>query len=287
MAWGVDSEYGTLRDVLLCPPDYYEWLPLNAVAQHSLVAGGRADPQAVRREYRELEDALDTAGVRRHYLRSESHLRYQAYARDSSQMTPWGPLVTQMCKPERRGEYAPVLDFYAGLGCPAWRLANHGTIEGGDIAIIRPGLLAVGYTGTRTDLAGATQLARWFEAEGWEARLVPLPEHFLHLDVVFCMVAEGLAAGCTEVLEDDVQAWLAARGIRLLDASYREVMDLSCNLLALGEDRVISAAHSTRLNAALRAEGIAVLAPDLRLITRGGGGAHCLTMPLRRDPVGR
>jgi N-dimethylarginine dimethylaminohydrolase len=285
--WGVDSEYGRLRDVLLCPPDHYDWLPLNAVARASLATGQRPDPQAVRREWREFEDALEGAGVRRHHLTPEPHLGYQVYARDSSQMTPWGPVVTHMFKPMRQGEYAPVIAFYAALGCPVWRYANHGYLEGGDIAVIRPGLLAIGYTGTRTDLDGATQLRRWFEAEGWEVRLVPLDEHFLHLDVVFCMVEEGLAVGCTQVLDDGFQAWLGERGIRVIDTSYREVMDLSCNLLALGAGRVISARHGARLNAALRAEGIEVLDPELRLITRGGGGPHCLTMPLRRDPAGR
>jgi arginine deiminase len=285
--WGVESETGRLRDVLLCAPDHYEWLPLNAVARATLARGGRPDPQAVRREFGELEDALEGAGVRRHYLRPEPHLGNQVYARDSSQMTPWGPLVTHMFKPERQGEYAPVIQFYQALGCPIWRYANHGYVEGGDIAIIRPGLLAIGHTGTRTDLNGATQLARWFEAEGWAVRLVALDEHFLHLDVVFCMVNDGLAVGCTQVLDPDFVEWLAAHGIRVLDTTYREVMDLSCNLLSLGDDRVISARHSTRLNALLRAEGIAVLDPDLRVITRGGGGAHCLTMPLRRDALPR
>jgi len=283
--WSVDSEYGRLRDVLLCRPDHYDWLPLNAVAKASLSSGAHPDPQVVRREFREFEDALDQAGVHRHYLTPEPHLGYQIYTRDSSQVTPWGVLVTQMFKPMRRGEYAPVLDFYSRLGCPVWRHANHGTIEGGDIALIRPGLLAIGYTGTRTDFDGASQLKRWFEAEGWEVRLVPLDEHFLHLDVVFCMVEDGLAVGCSQVLEDGFLAWLRNHGIRVIDTTYREVMDLSCNLLAVGNARVISARHSARLNEALRAEGIAVLDPDLRLITRGGGGAHCMTMPLRRDPV--
>jgi N-dimethylarginine dimethylaminohydrolase len=283
--WRVDSEYGVLREVLLCAPDHYDWLPLNAVARASLASGARPDRQAVRREYRELEDALDQGGVQRHYLRAEPHLGYQVYTRDSSQVTPWGPVLTQMYRPERRGEYAPVLEFYAGHGCAFWRHANHGTVEGGDIAIIRPGLLAIGHTGTRTDIHGARQLAGWFEAEGWEVRLVPLDEHFLHLDVVFCMVEAGLAVACHQALDDGFLAWLAAHGIRTIEASYREAMDLSCNLLSLGGARVISARHSTRLNAALRAEGIEVLDPDLRLITRGGGGAHCMTMPLRRDGV--
>lgn len=283
--WGVDSEYGRLHDVLLCRPDHYDWFPLNAVARATIASGQKPDAAAVAREYREFEAALDQAGVRRHYLRPEPHLGTQIYTRDSSQMTPWGMLLTQLFMPMRRGEYAPVLAFYEGIRCKVWRHANRGTIEGGDIAVIRPGLLAIGYSGTRTDLAGAMQTQAWFEAEGWEVRLVPFDDHFLHIDVLFCMAAEGLAVGCTEVLDDGFVQWLAGHGIRLVDTTYREVMDLSCNLLALGDGRVLSAAHSRRLNAALRAEGLVVLDPDLRQITRGGGGAHCMTMPLRRGKV--
>jgi arginine deiminase len=33
----------------------------------------------------------------------------------------------------------------------------------------------------------------------------------------------------------------------------------------------------------LRAEGLAVLDPELSLFTLGGGGPHCLTCPLARD----
>ena len=285
--WGLDSEYGRLTDVLLCQPEHYGWWPINAVARAALATGARPDIQVVRREYREFEDALEGAGVRRHYLRTEPHLGYQIYTRDSSQMTPWGPMVTHMFKPMRQGEYAPAITFYEEIGCRIWRYANHGFIEGGDIAIIRPGLLAIGYTGTRTDHDGARQMAAWFEAEGWETRLVPLDEHFLHLDVVFCMVEAGLAVGCLQVLDEGFVDWLRAHGIRILDTTYREVMDLSCNLLALGDARVISAWHSARLNAMLKAEGIRVYDPDLRMITRGGGGAHCMTMPIRRERLAR
>jgi arginine deiminase len=48
---------------------------------------------------------------------------------------------------------------------------------------------------------------------------------------------------------------------------------------------VISPAHSTRLNAALRAEGVEVFDPELDEFARGGGSVHCMTMPLLRDPV--
>jgi arginine deiminase len=76
---------------------------------------------------------------------------------------------------------------------------------------------------------------------------------------------------------------LTARQVSILPASYAEVMAMSCNLLALGDDRVISPAHSTRINAALRAEGVTVFDPALDEFARGGGSVHCMTMPLRRD----
>ena len=60
-------------------------------------------------------------------------------------------------------------------------------------------------------------------------------------------------------------------------------MRLGCNILSLGSDRVISARGSRALNAALRAEGIEVIDPELSLFTAGGGGPHCLTCPLRRE----
>jgi N-dimethylarginine dimethylaminohydrolase len=60
-------------------------------------------------------------------------------------------------------------------------------------------------------------------------------------------------------------------------------MAMSCNILALGDNRVISPAHSTRLNAALREAGVTVFDPALNWFAQGGGSVHCMTMPLRRD----
>jgi arginine deiminase len=284
VTWTLDSETGVLRDVLLATPEHYAWQPTNSIARATLEAGSAYDHQRVQGQYRQMVDALETAGVTCHYLKLEPHLPYQVYTRDSSQVTPWGPVVTQLFRPQRRGEYASVIEFYQQHG-GVWRYATDGTLEGGDIHIIRPGLVLIGSSGERTNEAGARQFARWFEAEGWEARVEPFPEHFLHLDVIFCMAADGLAVACTEVLDDGLLDWLRGHRIKLIDVSYKEVMRMGCNLLALGGDRVLSPKHSARVNAALRAEGLTVLEPELDLLAAGGGSIHCMTMPLRRDPV--
>jgi N-dimethylarginine dimethylaminohydrolase len=184
--------------------------------------------------------------------------------------------------PQRRGEYAAVLEFHRrGF----WRYATAGTCEGGDVHVIRPGLLLVGHSGVRTDAAGARQLAGWFEAEGWSVRLQPFAEHFLHLDVLFCMARDDLAVCCLEVLGEDFGAWLSAHGIAVVEATYSEVMAMSCNLLSLGGGRVISPAHSVRINGELRARGLTVFDPPLDLFAAGGGSVHCMTMPLKREAL--
>lgn len=277
--WSVNSETGRLTDVLVCPPEYYRWIPANAVARRTLAAGEQPDRAALAAQHRELTDALAGAGITVHALPAEPHLPYMAYTRDSAVVTHRGPVLCQLQRPERRGEYAPVLDWHRGR---FWRKSSAGTLEGGDVHILRPGLAVVGASGGRTDAAGAAQFAGWLREEGWEVRVEPFDEHFLHLDVLFCMAAPGLAVACLDVLPEEFVAWLRGHGIRCVAVPYAAAMQLGCNVLALGGGRVVSARGSGALNSALRAEGLLVLDPELSLFTAGGGGPHCLTCPLAR-----
>jgi N-dimethylarginine dimethylaminohydrolase len=281
--FALTSETGHLTEVLVSPPDHYRWLPTNAIARRTLAAGG-AQPslQALAAQHAELVAALEQGGASVHVLPAAEHLPYMVYTRDSVVVTHRGPVLCQLERPQRRGEYAHLLDWHAARGSGFWRLSSAGTLEGGDIHILRPGLAVIGESGGRTDLAGAEQLAGWLRAEGWEVRIEPFDEHFLHLDVLFCMAAPGLAVACHDVLDPGFLAWLAGHGIRTIPVPYRDAMGLGCNILSLGRDRVISARGSRDLNAALRAEGLTVLDPELSLFTAGGGGPHCLTCPLVR-----
>ena len=123
------------------------------------------------------------------------------------------------------------------------------------------------------------------EAEGWEVRLAPIAEHYVHIDLMVSMLAPKLAAVCLDTTDEGIVDWLEAKKIEIVPVSYRDTMALGCNVMALGNERVFSAAHSKDLNAKLRAQGFAVYDPDVTMFTMGGGGVHCLSQPLRRDPV--
>ena len=53
-AWGVDSEYGRLLDVLLCPPDHFHWLPASAIARATLESGLVFSPDDARSQHAEM-----------------------------------------------------------------------------------------------------------------------------------------------------------------------------------------------------------------------------------------
>lgn len=282
--WFIDSETGELADVLLCPPEYYQWIPSNDIAIQTMANGGTIDRTALTEQFGELVSSLKDADVSCHFLKPHPDMPYQVYTRDSSQTTPFGTVVTRLMRKERVAEEGEIRSFYAPD--EIWKSCTKGHIEGGDIHIIRPGLLAVGVSGGRTDEAGAAEFISWFEEAGWTCRMIRFPEHFLHLDVIFTMVAENLAIAAVDCLADEDLDWFKANGIRLLPVTYKEAMrDMGCNVLALGKDRVISPHHSTRINSVLRAEGLTVFDPKLDQFSRGGGSVHCMTMPLRRKSL--
>ena len=65
---------------------------------------------------------------------------------------------------------------------------------------------------------------------------------------------------------------------------YAEAKNLGVNLVALGNGKVLSMKGASKLNQKMRALGFEVFEPDMSMFTLGGGGVHCLSQALRRDP---
>ncbi len=286
--WGVDCEYGVLRDALLGTVETFRWMEDNAefssVVRDTLRTGARFDAQLAARQHREMVDAYEDAGVTVHTLPQNEFTPYGVYARDSSFMTPYGAVICQLANPRRRGEYANTLRFYLENEIPVYELVSAGNFEGGDFNVIQPGCALIGYTGLRGEEVAARQVADWFEKEGWEIRFAPIDEFYVHIDLMVCMVAEKAAAVCVDTTDPGIVAWLEHKGIEIVPVSFRDTMALGCNVVALGNDRVLSTAASKDLNARLRALGFTVYDPEMTMFTQAGGGVHCMMQALRRDP---
>ena len=285
-AWGVDSEHGRLLDVLLCPPDNYRWLPTSAISRATVEGTRSFDPEVARAQHAELVSIYDGAGVRCHFLEPDPALPYQVFARDSSAMTPRGSIVTQLHQWWRRGEYAAVIRFLDAAGIPIRGMITAGALEGGDVMIVEPGAMLIGVGEERTQDVAARQLAGWMHEDGWEVRIEHIPSRYVHIDVLCAIVAEKLAAVCTDVVSASLASWLRDKGFELIEFSADDAFRVGGNAISLGGGRVLSSASGAELNEALRARGLEVFDPDLSMFTLGGGGAHCLGQALRRERVG-
>ena len=278
----MDSEYAELKEVLIGPMDHYSWKSGNAMSRRSMRLGRQFDKSVAQQQYQEMLDVYQHCGVKTHILEADEHLPYQIYARDSSVLTPWGPVITQMYSPWRRGEWVSVANFYQQQDIPLYDVITAGAFEGGDFMVLEPGVVLCGYTGERTSEAGLNQMKSWVEKEGWEFKAYQFDPYFLHLDVKFAMLSEKLAAVCTQAVEDELLDWLKARQIEIIDISYRSVLELGVNVVALGKDRVLIPKASEELVGKAKAHGLEVFAPDMSMFTSGGGGVHCMCQPLSR-----
>lgn len=279
--WTLPNETDTLTDVLLGSPAHLFHRATSSLSRKHL-REAPCNIQVAQAQHAELVDAYKHFNVNVHMLEAESELTMQVYARDSSVMTPYGAFITAMSQWWRRGENYAAIRAYEKLGIPIYDMVTAGTFEGGDFNVIEEGCVLIGCGEARTNEPGARQVASWFEAEGWEVRLAFIDEYYVHIDLMVVPIAEKLTAVCVACTEPAIVDWLKAKGHEIIDVPFQQTMELGCNMMALGNDRVIAPTSSTVLIENLKARGFEVAAVDTAEISKTGGGIHCMAQALRR-----
>ena len=294
--WGPVDEVGRLREVCMRAPGAAladigpDALDERAAA---LVAPDRQwywnhpeppDLARLRAEHDGLRALLEREGVTVRMLPEPArHLTKAIYTRDPFTLVRGGAIVGRMALRMRRGEEADVTRFLAGLGAPiAHTIAGAGMFEGGSLLRLAPGLVAYGLS-RRCDADGARQLAdvlRWLDIELIE---VPLTGYAFHLDGALALLDRDLALVRPELLPYTFLADLERLGFELLYADPDE--GWAVNLLALAPRRVVISDGVPRTAERLAAAGVEVLTLPYDEVHKNGGGIHCSTNELVRDPA--
>ena len=280
--WGFRNETDPLSDVLLGSPAHLFHRATSSLSRKHL-REAPCNIQLAQAQHAELVTAYESYDVNVHMLKAEPELTMQVYSRDSSVMTPYGAVITAMSQWWRRGENYAAIRTYEQLGIPIYDMVTAGTFEGGDFNVIEEGCVLIGCGEARTNEAGARQVAGWFEAEGWEVRIAFIDEYYVHIDLMVVPIADKLTAVCLACTEPAIVDWLKAKGHEIIDVPFQQTMNLGCNLMSLGNGRVISPASSTVLIDNLKARGFDVTAVETAEISKTGGGIHCMAQALKRE----
>ncbi|WP_068273687.1 arginine deiminase [Aldersonia kunmingensis] len=241
------------------------------------------------------------------------------FTRDSSVWIGDRVAITSLALPARVRETSLTDLIYAFhprfLGVRRAYESHTAPMEGGDVLLLSPGVVAVG-VGERTTPAGAEALARsLFDDDlAHTVLVVPIAQNraSMHLDTVCTMVdvdavvmypaiQDTLTAFTIRREDDDVsirgadpflEAAAEAMGIgklRVIDTGLdsvtaeREQWDDGNNTLAISPGVVVAYERNVETNARLEASGIEVLRISGSELGSGRGGPRCMSCPIARD----
>ena len=280
--WGFRNETDPLTDVLLGSPAFLRHMNTSSLSRRTL-REAPCNIQTAQAQHKELASAYEHFGVRIHWHEPTPELPMQVYSRDSSVMTPYGAIITAMANWWRRGENYAAIRTYEKLGIPIYDMVTAGTFEGGDFDVIEDGVVLIGCGGARTQEEGALQVASWFEKEGWETKIAYIDEFYVHIDLMVVPIAPKLTAVCLDSTDPEIVKWLKGKGHEIINVPFRDTMELGCNFMSLGRDKIIAPTSSKVLIGELKARGFEVAAIDMSEISKTGGGIHCMAQALRRE----
>jgi N-dimethylarginine dimethylaminohydrolase len=138
--------------------------------------------------------------------------------------------------------------------------------------------------GTRANAEGARQVEEVLRTQGVELLRVQLPGYRQHLDGLLVMLDVDRALVNPTLVPYALIEKLAELKIRAIEL-HPDDHPFTINCLAVRPGRVLMSETSQATLERLAKEGIEVVSMPFDAVYRGGGGIHCSTAPLVRDPV--
>jgi N-dimethylarginine dimethylaminohydrolase len=284
-----NSMVGSLQRVMVCSPLTAGWNQPERVTRWQELGFLHApDFSVAQSQHEAFCRELRTAGVDVIELPTGPDLSLDAvYAHDASLSTDDGLIIMRPGKPNRLPEGPHQALFCESLEIPALgSIAPPGTTEAGDIVWLDSKTLLIGH-GYRTNANGIRQMCELLTCIDVLTAPLPYgpgPSGCMHLMSLISLLDERSALVDLPWLAVETVELLKSRGFHFIEIDPSERDALACNVLALGNNRLLAIEENINTNARLRQAGFDVRTfPGSELCINGGGGPTCLTRPLLRQ----
>ena len=296
-AWGIDNDVGRMRAVLVHRPgdemkivDPKKRIPeigsFGDLEEGWYFQSDRVPPLAqMQAQHDGLVKALEAEGVEVVHVEGHAGKRLKScYTRDPLIMVKGGAIVCRMGARIRRGEELAITRTLAQLGVPILRtLSGSALMEGGSFAWINPKTAVIG-CGIRVNREGAAQVGEVLKRQGVELLVIDLVGYDIHIDGAFLMVDRDLALINPAGLPYSFIEELKARHIQTIEVAPSDY-EWIVNSLAVAPRRLlIPEGGSNRILDEFARHKVAWKALPYDAMHLNGGGIHCSTTPLIRDP---
>ena len=284
------SMVGALKRVLVCSPRTACWhQPERAARWRELGFAHLPDFQKAQAQHDALCRELEAGGALVEDLPPALELSLDAvYTHDASLATDFGLILMRPGKTNRVPEGKHHGSFCQILGISMLaKITAPGSTEAGDMVWLDSKTLLIGH-GYRTNAPGIQQMRALLTPKGIEVLSAPLPHgpgpsSCLHLMSLISLLDEKTVLVDLPWLAVETVELLRARDYKFVEIDYSERETLACNVLSLGDHRLLALEENARTNQELRAAGFDVRTfAGSELCINGSGGPTCLTRPLLR-----
>ncbi|MGA4720928.1 dimethylarginine dimethylaminohydrolase family protein [Fictibacillus nanhaiensis] len=273
-----DSEYGTLKKVIVCEPRYMKIDEIiNETQRH--FAKDNINMKRAMKQHQHFVDTMKANGVDVYKLPAMEKFPEQVFTRDIGFTIGETVFVSRMGSNIRDGEEKVLrnwlLEHQINLS-----LIEGDRIEGGDV-IVHGDTVYIGVSGRTSE-----ETIQELQSQLPHMNVVPVPFDpiYLHLDCVFNILSEKDALIYKHAFEEKDYQMLASK-FNVIEVEKEEQFTMGTNVLSIGNKKVLSLPVNKNVNAALRERGYEVLEVDISEIIKSGGSFRCCSMPLYREEM--
>jgi len=279
----VSNEYGKLRRAVVCEPVYLNIKEaINVIEAKFLRFGKPVIVEEAVKQHRNFVRVLRSEGVEVISIPPDEHLPEQVYVEDIGVSTEKGVILGRFSSPVRKGEVEVAKGFFEKNKIPILHEISEGFFEGGDFVYLDEEAVAIGLD-PRTTSKGVAELQRHVSRR---LTAVRIPANYLHLGGLLNVISEKECILCSKLLPEPFLKTLKTKGFETVDVKVRELekqLHSACNVLALGNKKLVSFPRNKEVNAELRKRGFDVIEVEIGEILKGGGSFGCITFSLERE----